>query len=141
MARCLPVYPMDNLRETVEFFNENSDREPFVPDSDKGNILRKDYDIYFGDVKGQESTKRALEVASAGGHNIIMVGPPGSGKTMLARRISTILPDLTFEESIQSLVSSARDRRSSRNVCSGLHITQFLMLVSLAAVIRRAREK
>ncbi len=102
IARNFPIYPMENLRETVEFLNGNNEHKPYVIDSELTDSSRKEYDINFSEVKGQENVKRALEVASAGGHNTIMIGPPGSGKTMLARRIATILPNLTFEESLST---------------------------------------
>ncbi len=102
VVRNIEVFGVASLAQAVGFLSSQLPLEPAVIDLDEVFNVALIYDMDFSDVKGQESVKRALTIAAAGAHNVMMIGPPGAGKTMLAQRMTTILPPLTLEESLET---------------------------------------
>jgi magnesium chelatase family protein len=99
----LDVYGVESIKQVVDFFNGEGSLQPAVVNTrDEFFNSLSNYDSDFSEVRGQENIKRALEIAAAGGHNVILIGPPGAGKTMLARRLPSILPPLSLYESLET---------------------------------------
>ncbi|MEI8059736.1 MAG: YifB family Mg chelatase-like AAA ATPase, partial [Ferruginibacter sp.] len=103
MVNNLTVYGVRHIKEVIEFFADQHTLEPTIVNTrEEFAHAQSDFEIDFSDVKGQENIKRALEIAAAGGHNAILIGPPGAGKTMLAKRLPTILPPLSLQEALET---------------------------------------
>lgn len=102
IVRDIETYPIETLKETIDFLNNVSGIKPARVNAAPQLKRNSKYRVDFNDVKGQEHVKRGLEIAASGSHNVLLVGPPGSGKSMLAKRLPTIVSDMTLEESLET---------------------------------------
>ncbi len=137
VAKDIEIYPFTDLKDVIKFLKKELVVEPYKQDNISIQNSSTKTSIDFSDIKGQFFAKRAAEVACAGGHNMIMVGPPGSGKTMIAKRIPTLLPSMSFEESVETtkiwsvsgLVQAGESLITSRPFRSPHHTTSSVALI------------
>lgn len=137
VAKNIEIYPFTDLKDVIKFLKKETVVEPYKQDNISIQTGSTKTSIDFSDIKGQFFAKRAAEVACAGGHNMIMVGPPGSGKTMIAKRIPTILPSMSFEESVETtkiwsvsgLVQAGESLITNRPFRSPHHTTSSVALI------------
>ena len=137
VAKDIEIYPFTDLKDVIKFLKKETVVTPYKQDNISVQNSSTKTSIDFSDIKGQFFAKRAAEVACAGGHNMIMVGPPGSGKTMIAKRIPTILPSMSFEESVETtkiwsvsgLVQAGESLITNRPFRSPHHTTSAVALI------------